>query len=445
MNNLSRRDFLRRAALAAAGAVFAAPFFSRNLLAAAPSDVILHASIGASGQGLSDLNQFVRHPNIKLVAVADVDLLRAEKLKERFPDLRIYQDWRVLLEKEKQLNSLNVSTPDHMHGPIAMTAMRMGKHVYVQKPLAHDLYEVRQLTEFAARKKLVTQMGIQIHSGSEYRRGVRLVRDGAIGKIKEVHTWCGKKWGDMTPLPDRRDTPPEGLNWDLWLGAMADRPFIGEGYYHPGNWRKRLDFGTGTFGDMGCHIFDPVFNALELTAPLSVRSEGPPPNEWNWATDAIVHYVFPGTNQTEGKTVKVTWYDGDALPPQEVLALIGEEKRPGCGSIFIGTKGVMLLPHVARPKLFPEAQFEEFPMPKVEDGNHYTQFVDTILGKDQTGAKFSYAGPMTESVLLGSVACRFPDATMEWDAKKLRFKNLTDANQFLRRSYRRGWKVKGLS
>jgi predicted dehydrogenase len=163
MNQLSRRDFLRRTALAAAGAALAAPQLSRDLFAATPSDVIFHASIGAGGQGLSDLNQFVRHPNLKLVAVADVDLPRAEKLKERFPDLRVYQDWRVLLAKEKQLDSLNVSTPDHMHAPIAMTAMRLGKHVYVQKPLAHDLSEVRQLTEFAARKKLVTQMGIQIH------------------------------------------------------------------------------------------------------------------------------------------------------------------------------------------------------------------------------------------------------------------------------------------
>jgi predicted dehydrogenase len=326
-----------------------------------------------------------------------------------------------------------------------MSAMQLGKHVYVQKPLAHDIFEVRQLTQFAAKQKLVTQMGIQVHSSSDYRRGVRVIRAGVIGKVTEVHTWCGKKWGDPTPRPDRRDAPPEGFNWDLWVGPMAERPFIGDGYYHPGNWRKRLDFGTGTFGDMGCHIFDPVFNALELTAPLTVRSDGPPPNPWNWATDAIVHYLFPGTKHTNGKTIKITWYDGDALPPADVLALIGEEKRPGCGSIFIGTKGVMLLPHVSRPRLFPEAQFEEFPMPKVEDGNHYTQFIDTILGRDQTGAKFAYAGPLTEAVLLGSVACRFPSATMEWDAKKLRFKNLSEANAFLRRPYRQGWEVKGLS
>jgi len=445
MSRFSRREFLRRATLAAAGSAFAAPFAMSRGLGASPSDVVLHASIGAGGQASSDVTQLVRHPNLKLVAVADVDLTKAAKLKERFPDLRVYQDWRVLLEKEKDVTSLNISTPDHMHAPIAMSALQLGKHVYVQKPLAHDIYEVRQLTHFAAKKKLVTQMGIQVHSSSDYRRGVRLIHDGVIGKVSEVHSWCGKGWGDPSPLPDRRDTPPDGFDWDLWLGIAAERPFIGDGYYHPANWRKRLDFGTGTFGDMGCHIFDPVFNALQLTAPLTVRSEGKAPNRWNWATDAVVNYVFPGTKHTAGRTIKVSWYDGKSSPPPEVLALIGEENRPGNGSIFIGTKGVLLLPHVNRPKLFPEAEFEAFPMPKVEDGNHYLQYVDAILGRQKTGASFAYAGPLTESVLLGSVACRFPDTKLDWDASELRFKNLSEANSYLHRKYRQGWEVKELS
>ncbi|MSR65756.1 MAG: Gfo/Idh/MocA family oxidoreductase [Pedosphaera sp.] len=445
MNNFSRREFLRRSSLAVAGAAFAAPFINGCATTRTPSDVVLHASIGAGGQARSDLMQLVGHKKLKLVAVADVDLTKAGKLKEKFPDLRIYQDWRELLKKEKDLTSVNVSTPDHLHAPIGMTAMQLGKHVYIQKPLAHDIYEVRRLTEFAEKKKLVTQMGIQVHSASDYRRAVRIIQDGAIGKVKEVHSWCGKGWGDLTALPDRRDTPPAGFDWNLWLGVMSDRPFIGDGYYHPGNWRKRLDFGTGTFGDMGCHIFDPVFSALELTAPLTVRSEGKTPNQWNWATDGIVHYVFPGTSRTQGKTIKVSWYDGESSPPAEVLALIGNEPKPGCGSIFIGTKGVMLLPHINRPKLFPGAQFEEYPMPKVEDGNHYHLFVDAILGGTKPGANFNYAGPLTESVLLGSVACRFPKTTLEWDAKSLRFTNLSEANIFLRRKYRHGWEVKGLS
>ena len=188
-----------------------------------------------------------------------------------------------------------------MHGPIAMSALQLGKHVYCQKPLTHDLFETRQLTQVARQKKLATQMGIQIHSSREYVTAVRLVQDGAIGKVKEVHTWSNKKWGDMSARPDRSDPVPEGFDWDFWLGVCAERPFIGNAYYHPGNWRKRLDFGTGTFGDMGCHIYDPVFKSLELTAPLSVRSEGPTPNQWNWAINAVIHYVFPAPSLPKAK------------------------------------------------------------------------------------------------------------------------------------------------
>jgi predicted dehydrogenase len=423
----------------------AAPFLTRYSLAAPASETILHASIGASRQAGSDLQWIARHPNVKLVAIADVDGSKSAPMREKFPEARIYQDWRELLEKEKELDSLNVSTPDHMHAAIAMSAMQLGKHVYVQKPLAHDIYEVRQLTRFARQKKLVTQMGIQIQSGSEYRQAVQLVRAGTIGKVKEVHSWCRKTWGAQNPPPDRRDTPPPEFDWDLWLGVAATRPFIGDGYYHPGNWRSRLDFGTGTFGDMGCHIFDPVFGSLGLTAPISVRSEGPAPNQWDWAVDAVVHYIFPGTDFTEDRQFKLSWYDGAARAPKEVLSLVNVERIPATGSIFIGTQGVMLLPHIARPRLFPEDQFADFQLPKVEDGNHYTQYVETILGRGKTGASFDYSGPLTEAVLLGGVASRFPQTTLEWNSRAMKFKNVREANQFRRREYREGWKVKGLS
>ena len=332
-----------------------------------------------------------------------------------------------------------------MHAAIAMSAMQLGRHVYVQKPLTHDVYETRQLTRFAHEHKLVTQMGIQIHSTAEYRLAVRLIQDGAIGKVKEVHAWVGKSWGEMQPRPPGGDPVPEGFNWDMWVGNAAMRPFIGGGYYHPSSWRKRLDFGTGTFGDMGCHIFDPVFGALELTTPLSVRSEGPAPNEWNWAINSVIHYVFQGTPRTAGPTINVSWYDGDQRPPLAVQALVPVEKLPDAGSIMIGDKGVMLLPHIAKPKLFPEAQYAEFPMPKVVDGNHYTLFLEAVLGNGRTTAGFDYAGPLTEAVLLGGVASHFPNTTLDWNAKTLKFKNLAGANAFLRRKYRSGWKVKGLS
>jgi predicted dehydrogenase len=315
--------------------------------------------------------------------------------------------------------------------------------VYGQKPLAHDIFEVRKLTEMARKKRLVTQMGIQIHSRAEYKRAVMLVQGGAIGKIKEVHSWSEKKWGDPDPMPDRSDPVPSTLNWDFWLGVCEKRPYIAK-YYHPGEWRKRIDFGTATFGDMGCHIFDPVCSALQLTAPITVRSEGPAPTKHNWAIDALIRYVFPGTPYTEEKTVKVTWYDGDKRPPADVQALVGPKAVPGQGSIFIGTKGVMLLPHIAEPVLFPEAQFKDFTMPQAESVDHYREFVDAVRGNGKTSTPFSYSGPLTESVLLGPVATHFPDTTLEWNAAKLKFRNSAEATQLVRRKYRAGWRVKGL-
>ena len=193
----------------------------------------------------SDIKELAKCKDLELVAVADVDLNRTAEVRQQFPRAVIYQDWRELLEVEgKHLDSVNVSTPDHMHAPIAMSAMALGKHVYGQKPLAHDLYEVRKMTECARQQKVVTQMGIQIHATSFYRAAVLLVQAGAIGKVKEVHSWCPKSWGDTTSRPDRNDLVPGGFNWDLWLGVAGERPFIGDGYYHPANWRKRRYIST---------------------------------------------------------------------------------------------------------------------------------------------------------------------------------------------------------
>jgi len=437
----TRRSFLKTLGTAAA----AAPFITHGLLAQSPNSVLRHASCGVGGMGWSDLTQFATHPKFKLVAFCDVDSKQAERAHQKFPDARVYRDWRELLDQEaKNIDSINVATPDHMHAPIAVSAMQLGKHVYGQKPLAHDLYEVRRMSELAARKKVVTQMGIQIHSAAAYRVGVAVLRNGTIGKIKAVHSWCPKSWGDPTPRPDRSDPVPPNLDWDFWLGVCATRPFIGDGYYHQANWRKRLDFGTGTFGDMGCHIFDPVFNALELAAPISVRSEGPAPNQWNWALNSEIHYQFRGTKFTADKILPVTWYDGDAKPPADVLALLEKDERPNTGSIFIGTDGVMVLPHIAKPLLYPDAKFSNFKYPDLGELDHWGSFVNACLGEGHTTANFAYAGPLTEAVLLGGVASRFPQTTMEWNARRQRF-SVSEANQFVRRQYRKGWSVKGLS
>jgi predicted dehydrogenase len=437
----SRRSFLKTIGAAA----LAAPFVTSDLIARPPNSVLQHASFGAAGMAWEDLRQLAKSKRLRLVAVAEVDLRRTVELRKLFPHTLIYQDWRELLDRHgKNIDSVNVSTPDHMHAPMAMSALQLGKHVYCQKPLTHDLHEARMLTEYARWKGVVTQMGIQIHSSSFYRMAVLLVQAGAIGKVKEVHSWVGNAWGDPAARPEVSDPVPTGFDWDLWLGVCASRPYIGKEYYHPVNWRKRLDFGTGSLGDMACHIFDPVFGALELTAPLSVRSVGAAPTQWNWALNSQVQYVFPGTAHTADKTIPVTWYDGSQRPPQAIRALLEGDDFPGAGSIFVGTQGVLVLPHVARPLLYPDKKFKNLKFPDVKEEDHWGRYVEACLGGERTTAGFDYSGPLAEAVLVGTVALRFPQTTLHWNAPALTFAEAAP-NQFIRRQYRAGWAVKGLS
>jgi len=434
----SRRSFLKTLGAAA----LAAPFAARGL--SSPNGRLAHASFGAGGMAWSDLKAIGSCRDVEIVAVCDVDLSRADEARRRFPRARIYQDWRELLDKEQHIDSVNVSTPDHMHAPIAVSAMQFGKHVYGQKPLAHDVHEVRRMTEIAREQGVVTQTGIQIHSTAEYRSAVQSLRDGVIGKIREVHSWCPKSWGDPSPRPDTSSSVPDGFDWDLWLGVCTARPFIGNGYYHPAGWRKRLDFGTGTLGDMGCHLFDPVFSALDLAPPLSVRSEGPPPNAWNWAIDGRVRFQFAGTERSAAKSLPVTWYDGASRPPASIAALLEGDLLPNAGSIFVGTGGVMALPHVGWATLYPRSKFRGISRPDVGGVDHYAQFVSACRGEGKTTAGFAHGGPLTESILLGGIASRFPNSTLEWNAPRMAFTSEA-ANRFLRRNYREGWTVKGLS
>jgi predicted dehydrogenase len=437
----NRRQFLQQTAATAV----AAPFFVRELLSKPPSGTLRLAAFGGGGMAWSTLDGIATHPKVKLACVCDVDSERLDRVKTKYPDARLYQDWREMLLKEHaQVDAACVGTPDHMHAPQAVSAMHYKLPVYVQKPLAHDIHEVRTLMAIAKAKKLPTQMGIQIHSWKEYKTAVKVIQSGAIGKVKEVHTWSEKKWGDTVKLPSTTDPVPANLNWDIWLGVAPARPYIKD-VYHPGNWRKRLDFGTATFGDMGCHIFDPVFSALQLGSPLSVRSEGAAPNGESCALDTLIRYVFPATPFTEGKSIPVTWYDGDRIPPAEVRALLGTVKFPGQGSLFIGTKGQMLLPHIAMPILLPEKDFSGYTMPMFERTDHYHEFADAVLGIGKTSTPFEYSGALTESVLLGPLATRFPNTTLEWNGPKAKFRNSQEANGFLSRKYRAGWSVKGLA
>jgi predicted dehydrogenase len=435
----------RRAALKTGAAALAAPFVFRSFAHAAPSETLLHVSVGAGGMARSDINALTKSKNLKLVAVADVDLSRVGDLKTIFPNLKVYQDWREMFDQEK-FDSVNVSTPDHMHACPTMRAIKTGKHVYTQKPLTQTLHECRQLQIAAKEAKIVSQMGIQIHSAAKHKQVVQAIQDGIIGKVKAVHSWSGKDWGDSKPKPDRKDEVPKELNWNLWLGVASDRPYIGGGYYHPGNWRKRLDFGTGTFGDMGCHILDPVFGALGVGNPNKVESFGDAPNDYSWGLNGHVEFVFPGTKYTT-ETVTLTWYNGKNRPPEEVVKLIGtKEKLSGQGSIYIGEQGVYYSPYDAGTTgVFVDGQNTNAKLPEVRPDNHYLQWVDAARGRDaKASAPFEYSGPLTELVLLGCLATRFPKTALKWDTAKMQFTNEPKANEFVKRTPRKGWEEVGI-
>ncbi len=435
----SRRQFLRAASLTAV----AVPYLW--IPAAAQTRKVRHASFGAGGQALSDINAFAKHAAFDLVAVADVDLCRLDRILDRFPKVRVYQDWRELLKKEaSRLDSVNVSTPDHMHAVQAIGAMREGKHVYVQKPLAATLRETRVLTEYARKAKVISQMGIQVSSAEGQRYGEWLVRSGLVGRIREVHTFSNKSWGDDKPLPDGVDQVPPTLDWDQWLGVADTRAFK-RNVYHPGNWRKRIGFGTGTLGDMGCHIYSPPYRALNLASPVKVTAHGPSPSAESWAVKAKVHLVYPGTEFTAGPTVDMWWYDGGELPPEELRGQVGA-KMPDQGSIVVGTDGLLVLPHGGEPFTVPEAKLASVQKPQLLFRDHYAEFLDAVLaGSTPCSAGFDYSGPLTESVIIGNVAGYYPGETLDFDAARLTFTNKPAANAHLTRTYRKAWRAKGVS
>ncbi len=439
----TRRRFLQTAT----ASTISAPFILRGQ--GSPNAKLQHASFGSNGMAFGDLSQLASHPDVELVAVAEVDLLRTDKLKAKFPNCRIYQDWRELLDQEgDKVDCCNVSTPDHMHAPIAMRALQMGKHVYCQKPLTHDVYESRQLRLAASKAGIVSQMGTQLASSTPDMTVEAWIGAGAIGAVTEVHTFSHKTWGDPEPLPDRKDPIPDSLNWDLWNGVVSPPVAYLEKYYHPGQWRKRLAFGTGTLGDMGCHMYNGWFRALRLDAPTSIRSTGPAPNASNWAVDGEIHYVFPGNELSDGKPIQVTWYDGANRPPQKLVDLLGET-FPKQGSVYVGSEGYLVHPHGGTLQLLPADKFANHGHATIEGSStdHWKEFIDAIL--DRTSGQppksnFDFAGPMTESVLLGNIAAFYPGETLEWNAADMTFSNKPEADKHLRRTYRKGWGVDGL-
>jgi len=428
---ITRRDFL-----GAAAGVAAFTIVPRSVLGGAgntaPSDKLNVACIGIGGMGGADSGQMGTE---NVIALCDVDSKRGAGTFAKYPQAKKYKDFRKMLEKEKGIEAVTVSTPDHTHAVASMMAIKMGKHVYCQKPLAHDLHEVRQMTEAAAKHKVMTQMGTQLHAEGYLRQLVEMIKTGVIGKVRRVDIFSNKNWGGGTRPTD---TPPvpETLDWDLWLGPAPYRPY--HPVYAPGNWRRWWDFGTGTLGDMGCHIIDPAWWALDLKYPTSVEAEPGPFSDETYPTKTIVKWEFPARGDLPPVTMR--WYDGSNRPPRPKELEEGRE-LPGQGGVYYGDKGVILAPHGGGSRLIPESRMKGFKAPEqlFERGiSHWQEWIRACKGGPKSLSNFDYAGPLAESILLGNVAAK-AGAKLEWDGEKFKFTNVRKANNYLKRKYRSGW------
>jgi predicted dehydrogenase len=430
---MNRREFL-----AGAAGVVAFTVVPRHVLGGPrkvpPSEKLNIACIGIGGQGASDIDS-VSSENI--VALCDVDWgPHTAKTFEKFPNARKYKDFRKMLDAEdKNIDAVTVSTPDNIHAVAAMAAMKRGKHVYVEKPLCHDIYEVRQLTEEARKRGLQTQMGTQLHATGEMKSFVELVRSGVIGKIHRVDLWSGKNWGGGERPTDTPPVPPT-LDWELWLGPAPYRPYHPR--YLPGEWRRWWDFGTGTLGDMGCHIIDPAWWVLDVKYPTSVEAKAGPFNKETYPEKTAITWEFPARGDLP--PVTVTWCDGENRPPRPKELEEGRQ-LPDQGGLYYGEKGVIMLPHGGNPRLIPESRMKGFKMPEKSlprDVDHYHDWIRACKGGPKPLSNFDYAGPLTEAILLGNIAA-LAGRKIEWDGPNMKAKNMPEANAFLRRKYREGW------
>lgn len=454
----SRRSFLGTTVCAAAAA-FAAPLLPSALplaRAASANGRLQHACIGVGGMGAVDLENFRLHPQLDIVALCDVDENHLNAAAARIPNARRYRDWRELLEREgSRIDSLNVTVPDHTHFAVAMSAVQQGKHVYCQKPMCHDVAEVRALTEAAVKRGVVTQLGTQLASGAGDRTTVAWLRQGVIGKVKHVYLSANRPgaveaYRPPGPRPAQGQPPPAHLDWDRWLGTAPERPFAPD-LYHPTRWRGWLDFGTGWSGDIGCHVFDAVWKGLQLGAPRTIQARVQ--DSWKnstarradtWPQANHITWTFPGNRLTAGDELIIEWFDGEFWAPEAIRALYSVPDYPPESAMIIGTEGALLNPLGRSPLLLPEDRFAHVNRPRFAERNHYHHFVDACLGGSLCESHFAQAGPMTEAILLGTVAVRVPDTRLEWHPEPLRFegRSADQANRLLRRTYRPGWEIK---
>jgi len=388
------------------------------------------AVIGAGGRGAANLAEVASE---SIVALCDVDERRAVNSFRRFPLAKVYHDYRKLLdEMEQQIDAVVVSTANHVHAPASVTAMRMGKHAYCEKPLSHSIYEARVAAQVAAEKQVATQMGTQIHATDNYRRIVELIRAGAIGQVRECHCWL-RGGGSAGDRPTETPPVPEGLHWDLWLGPAPYRPY--HPCYVPHDWHYWWDFGGGAFGNMGCHYLDLAFWALELRHPATIEAEGPPPHPESTPAWEHVRYEFPARG--DRPPVMLTWTHGSAKKPP---VFEQNELPTWAWGVFVGTDGMLLASYPQR-MLWPQEKFAEYqpPEPSIPPSiGHHQEWIAACKTGSATTCNFDYSGAVTETVLLGNIAYRVCEK-LEWNGANMRFTNNDNANAYLKREYRSGW------
>ena len=449
--SISRRQFVQRTGVVAgAASVFSCAVAPRHVLGGPrvipPSEKMNIAGVGIGGMGAGNLNNLAAE---NIVALCDVDPHYAAGAIKRFPAAKVYSDYREMLDKEKQIDGLLIATPDHTHAVISAAAMRAGKHVYCQKPLTHDVYEARALARIARETKIVTQMGIQGHSGEGLRLVSEWVAAGVLGEVREVDAWCSltyypwghagwsSKWGER---PKEAPALPDKLAWDLWIGPAPMRPY--HRAYHPATWRCWWDFGCGMMGDRGVHTFDTIYAALQLGAPTSVDATTCGGSAEVHPLASVVTFQFPARGPMP--PVKLTWYEG-TRPPRPADLEDGRQMPAEGGFLLKGSKATLMAGVYGNsPRIIPEAKMKEIKLPPKTlprvHGTHEQDWVRACKSGQPAGADFSYSGPLTELCLLGNVAKRV-DARIEWDAPNFKITNLPDANRFLRTEYRTGWSI----
>jgi predicted dehydrogenase len=420
----------------------------------APSDQLNIAGIGIGGMGKENLSRCTTE---RIVALCDVDFGFAEPVFAKYPEAKRYRDYRVMFDEQKDIDAVIVATPDHSHAVIAMAAMERKKHVYVQKPLTHSVHEARLLTETARKQGVASQMGNQGHSGEGSRLLCEWVWDGAIGDVREAHAWTNRPvWpsGIEVDRPTETWDLPVGLDWDLWLGPAQARPY--HPMYHPAKWRAWWDFGTGSLGDMACHIIDPLFFALKLKYPVSVEAnisrywhaffQATQPKNEMFPRSTIVRFRFPARESMPA--VNVTWWDGGLLPARPAALEPGRRMGNKDGGILlIGDKGCILAGcYGESPRLVPEAAMKKYKRPprtieRIPDGpdGHEQNWIRACKGGPAAISNFDYSGPLSEMVLMGNLAIRFPDRELSWDGAAMKVTNDKDADAYVRRQYRDGW------